>query len=193
MRIAIKEKITAALFVFLCFLFQSSVFPHFSVSRIVPDLILACVCIFAWLRGEYSGMFCGFFGGLFIDIFFMDTIGLHALIYVYVGFLCGQFHRFFDEHEYRIPIAMIVISDLCVLLLRFLLFDVLYGNFHFGQYFTARCLPEMVMTFWASIPLYPLALLIETRFVQVSRKKSDMDNWDPGNMSDDSGSEGIGG
>ena len=189
MAVSIKEKITVALFLFLCFLLQSSVFPLFSVTRIVPDMIILCVCITGWLRGEHAAMHCGFFGGLFLDVFFMDTLGLHALIYVYLGFLAGQFHRFYDEHEYRIPLMMITVGDLCVLLIRFLLFDVLYGNFRFGNYLIDRCLPEIVMTLLAGIILYPIVLRIELRFVQFTRNKSDLDDW---NAPDDTGSEGVG-
>ncbi|MBR6156098.1 MAG: rod shape-determining protein MreD [Lachnospiraceae bacterium] len=192
MRIAIKEKITAAFFVCLCFLLQSSVFPLFSLQRAVPDMILLSVCIYGWLRGEHSAMFCGFFGGLFIDIFFMDVLGVNALIYVLAGFLCGQLHRFFDEHEHRIPLIMIVVADLAVLLLRFLLFDVLYGNFHLGQYFISRCLPEIVMTFLAGIVLYLVMHWVEMHIVLYERKKKDLIDRDHGNMSDNSGSEGIG-
>ncbi|MCR5129238.1 MAG: rod shape-determining protein MreD [Lachnospiraceae bacterium] len=191
MRINIREKFTAAVFVFLCFLLQSSVFPLFSLQRAVPDMILLCVCIYGWLRGEHSAMFCGFFGGLFIDIFFMDVLGVYALIYVFAGFLCGQLHRFFDEHEHRIPLFLIAIADLGVLLLRFLLFDVLYGNFRFGQYFVSRCLPEIVMTFLAGIVLYPVMLWVEMHFVHYERKKKDMNDRDHGNLSENSGSEGI--
>ena len=192
MRIAIKEKITAAFFVCLCFLLQSSVFPLFSLQRAVPDMILLSVCIYGWLRGEHSAMFCGFFGGLFIDMFFMDVLGVNALIYVFAGFLCGQLHRFFDEHEHRIPLMMIVVADLAVLLLRFLLFDVLYGNFHLGQYFISRCLPEIVMTFLAGIVLYLVMHWVEMHIVLYERKKKDLIDRDHGNMSDNSGSEGIG-
>ena len=192
MRIAIKEKITAAFFVCLCFLLQSSVFPLFSLQRAVPDMILLSVCIYGWLRGEHSAMFCGFFGGLFIDIFFMDVLGVNALIYVFAGFLCGQLHRFFDEHEHRIPLMMIVVADLAVLLLRFLLFDVLYGNFHLGHYFISRCLPEIVMTFLAGIVLYLVMHWVEMHIVLYERKKKDLIDRDHGNMSDNSGSEGIG-
>ena len=84
---------------------------------------------------------------------------------------------------------MITCGDLAVLLIRFLLFDVLFGNFHFGNYLIDRCLPEMVMTLLAAIVLYPAALWIELRFVQFTRNKSDLDDW---NAPDDTGSEGVG-
>lgn len=193
MWIAIKEKLSAALCVFLCFLLQYSVFPAFSITKGVPNLILVAVCLHAWLRGEHSAMFCGFFAGLFVDIFFMDTIGLHALIYVYVGFLCGQFHRVFDEHEHRLPLFMILFADLGVLLLRFLLFEVLYGNFHFGSYLLYRMLPELVTTMLSAAVLYPLALWIEMHIVQYTPNKNDSDHFDPGSLADDTGSEGFGG
>ena len=87
---------------------------------------------------------------------------------------------------------MIVIADLGVLLLRFLLFDVLYGNFHFGQYFVSRCLPEIVLTFLSGIVLYPVMLWVEMHFVRYERKNKDMNYRDTGSMSENSGSEGIG-
>ena len=87
---------------------------------------------------------------------------------------------------------MIVVADLAVLLLRFLLFDVLYGNFHLGQYFISRCLPEIVMTFLAGIVLYLVMHWVEMHIVLYERKKKDLIDRDHGNMSDNSGSEGIG-
>ncbi|MBR1472159.1 MAG: rod shape-determining protein MreD [Lachnospiraceae bacterium] len=183
MQLFLKEKVSAACMVCFCFLIQTSIFHVFSMQQPVPDLILICVCIYGWLRGEHSAMFCGFFGGLLIDIFFMDIIGFYALLYVYLGFLCGQMHRFFDAHEYRIPMATLVTSHLLFLLVRFVLLDVLNGNFHIGYYLLARCLPEMLYTLLCGIALYPVLLFVEQRFVQASPKRKNKAKWKIGDSS----------
>ena len=86
-----------------CFVLQSTVFPAISFGGIVPNLMIVLTASFGFMRGEKSGLLFGFFCGLLADIFFGSFIGLYALIYMYIGYLNGQFH-----HIYTIVVTLLL-------------------------------------------------------------------------------------
>ena len=48
----------------ICFLLQSSVFPHFELAGVVPDVLMILVVATAYTRGILPGLFTGLFSGL---------------------------------------------------------------------------------------------------------------------------------
>ena len=173
----VKRILTGIIAVFLFFLIQSSVFKDLAHSGALPNLLLILTVSSGYLRGEQSAMIAGFFSGLLLDIFGMNVLGLYALISVYLGYLAGTCHTWYEPVDFRIPLAMIFAGDLCVLLLEFVLFFALNGDFGFRYYLTGKALPELAATMILSIPVYPLLLWIEERFVNVDpaekKKKED--------------------
>ncbi len=82
-----------AFLILLCFILQTSVFRWFDFAGIVPNLLILLTASYGFMDGEKTGLLIGFFCGLLCDIFFADYIGLFALIYMYIGFVCGFFHK----------------------------------------------------------------------------------------------------
>ncbi len=146
-----------------CFVLQSTVFPTISFGGIVPNLMIVLTASFGFMRGEKSGLLFGFFCGLLADIFFGSFIGLYALIYMYIGYLNGKFNRIFYPEDIKLPLALILCSDLAYGLLCYLLFFLMRGKFHFGYYLLHIILPEAVYTIVVTLLLYPLILWINKR------------------------------
>ena len=138
-----------------CFVLQSTVFPAISFGGIVPNLMIVLTASFGFMRGEKSGLLFGFFCGSFI--------GLYALIYMYIGYLNGKFNRIFYPEDIKLPLALILCSDLAYGLLCYLLFFLMRGKFHFGYYLLHIILPEAVYTIVVTLLLYPLILWINKR------------------------------
>ena len=107
-----RRTITVGLLIFACFLLQSSVFTRLDLGGITPNLLIVLTASFGFMRGEKEGMFIGFICGLLMDIFFAEYMGLYSLIYLYIGFFNGKFKKIFYPDDIKLPISLIIFSDL---------------------------------------------------------------------------------
>ena len=69
-----KKGIIAAIFIWMLFLLQSTVFQSLSFNGIVPNLLIVLTASYGFMSGEKWGLIVGFFCGLLCDIFFGDVI-----------------------------------------------------------------------------------------------------------------------
>lgn len=155
--------IISALFIIISFLLQSSVFPHLSFGGIIPNLMIIITASYGFMRGKKEGLLVGFFSGLLIDVFFGDILGYYAFIYMYIGYLNGIFRRLFYPEDIKLPLALIIGSDLLYNLICYILSFLLKGRFRIGYYFLHICIPEIVYTVVITCVLYPILLFIEKR------------------------------
>ncbi len=157
-----RRTITVGILIFVCFLLQSSVFTRLDLGGITPNLLIVLTASFGFMKGEKTGMFIGFVCGLLMDIFFSEYMGLYSLIYLYIGFFNGKFKKIFFPDDIKLPITLIIFSDLIYGLMCYFSF-LLRGKFHFGYYFIHIVLPEIVYTTIITIALYPLILIINKK------------------------------
>ncbi len=157
-----RRTITVGILIFVCFLLQSSVFTRLDLGGITPNLLIVLTASFGFMKGEKTGMFIGFVCGLLMDIFFSEYMGLYSLVYLYIGFLNGKFKKIFFPDDIKLPITLIIFSDLMYGLMCYFSF-LLRGKFHFGYYFVHIVLPEVVYTIIITIALYPLILIINKK------------------------------
>ena len=69
---------------------QATLFTRFAVGGVQPDLLVAFVVYFGWMRGPIPGTLCGFTVGLIQDLDAPGPLGLNALSKTLVGFLVGK-------------------------------------------------------------------------------------------------------
>jgi rod shape-determining protein MreD len=81
-----------ALAVSIALVLQLSVFPHFSVQGVVPDLVLLVVVATALRHGSEVGIATGFAGGLLLDLVppADHVAGRWALALMVVGYVAGR-------------------------------------------------------------------------------------------------------
>jgi rod shape-determining protein MreD len=98
---------------------------------IYPDFLLIFVIFFALRRGEFSGLWIGFFAGLLEDSGILrfdfpepalNVIGVHAIIYTLTGFILGKLNRIIDRDS-TIPIMFVVFTTtfICRFLVWFIM------------------------------------------------------------------------
>lgn len=165
------RKIIVTLLIFISFLLESAVFCHFELANIVPKFTIILTSAFGFMRGEEEGMVIGFFSGLLCDIYFGDVLGFYALILTYIGFINGKFSRIFYPEDIKLPIALIVVSDLSYGVLCYILLFLLRGRFYFPYYFTSVILPEALYTIVVTVFVYPVILKIN-QLLEVREKRS---------------------
>lgn len=166
-----KRGVISGLLILICFLLQCTVFPSFSFGGIVPNLLIVLTASFGFMRGEKTGLLIGFFSGLLVDIFFGEVIGFYALLYMYIGYTNGKFNRIFYPEDIKLPIALIIMSDLFYGLICYILMFLMRAKFHLFFYMKHIILPEIVYTIVITIFLYPLVLRIN-RKLEDSEKRS---------------------
>lgn len=166
-----KRFLVSVFLIILCFLLQTTVFHWMSFGGIVPNLMIVLTASFGFMRGERTGLLYGFFCGLLIDIFFANVLGLNAMIYMYIGYANGKFNRIFFPDEIKLPLILILFSDLAYGFLYYLTLFLLRGRFQLSYYFMHIILPEMVYTILTTLLLYPLILWLNKK-LEKSEKRS---------------------
>ena len=165
------RKFVVALFILICFVLQCSVFEALSFAGIIPNLMIILTASFGFMRGEHEGMVIGFICGLLSDIFFGSFLGFYALVLMYIGYLNGKFSRVFYPEDIKLPLALIVTSDLSYGIMCYVLNFMLRGKFEFTYYFSRVILPEALYTILVTMFLYPLILKVNEK-LETREKRS---------------------
>lgn len=167
-----RRVLVSVVLVILCFVLQTTVFNEFAFGGIVPNLMIVLTASFGFMRGERTGLIFGFFCGLLSDIFFGSVIGLYAMIYMYIGYINGKFNRIFYPEDIKLPMALILISDMAYGLICYIILFLMRGRFHISYYFIHIILPEMVYTILVTLILYPIVLWINKKLEDIEQRSA---------------------
>ncbi len=165
------RKIVVTFFVLAGFVLQCSVFGSIAFAGIIPNLMIILTASFGFMRGEKDGLVIGFFSGLLNDVFFGSFLGFYALLLMYIGFLNGKFCKVFYPEDIKLPLALIVTSDLSYGIICYVLTFMLRSKFQFAFYFTHVILPEALYTIVVTLFLYPLILKVNEK-LEAHEKRS---------------------
>ena len=167
-----KRIIFYILFLLTSFVLQGTVFKSLDFGGIAPNLILVFVVSFGLIRGEKTGILLGFFAGLLMDIFLGPFIGFYSLILMYVGFMSGLFHKIFFAEDLKLPLMLVVFSDICYGFVCYILLFLLRGKLDLPYYFTHIILPECVYTTVVTIFIFPFCLFVNRKLEADERKRA---------------------
>ncbi|MDD2971995.1 MAG: rod shape-determining protein MreD [Lachnospiraceae bacterium] len=167
-----KKNIIMFFTVIFCFCLQSTVFRTFSFGGIGPNLLIIITAVFGFMNGKKTGTLIGFFCGLLMDIFFGSVLGFYALIYMYIGFVNGMFHKIFYPEDIKLPLSLIALSDTVYGIITYFLMFLLRSKFNFPFYFMKVILPEIVYTIVITIFLYPIILVMNKRFAEEEKRSA---------------------
>lgn len=167
-----KRAVVSAALIIVCFVLQCTVFKGLSFGGIVPNLLIVLTASFGFMRGEKTGLLFGFFCGLLSDIFFGSVLGMYAMIYMYIGYANGKFSRIFYPEDIKLPLVLILVSDLAYGLLCYITLFLMRGRFHVSYYLLHIILPEMVYTILVTLLLYPVILWINKKLEEIEQRSA---------------------
>ena len=165
-----KRKIVIALMIIACFLLQSTLFQSLSLASISPNLLIILTSAYGFMKGKKEGMAVGFFCGLLEDIFFGRLLGMHALIYMYIGYANGYFNQIFYGEDIKLPMALISASELAYGLGTSLIMFLMRSRFDFFYYLKRIILPELLYTIIVTLFVYRIIYMIDQKL----EKKKDL-------------------
>ena len=165
-----KRKIVIALMIIVCFLLQSTLFQSLSLASISPNLLIILTSAYGFMKGKKEGMAVGFFCGLLEDIFFGRLLGMHALIYMYIGYANGYFKQIFYGEDIKLPMALISASELAYGLGTYLIMFLMRSRFDFFYYLKRIILPELLYTIIVTLFVYRIIYMIDQKL----EKKKDL-------------------
>lgn len=158
-----KRKITVFFIIFITFLLQSTVFSRLLSSSVRPNLLVIVTSAFGFMRGKKEGMFVGFASGIFIDLFWGTTLGFNMMLFSFIGYINGYFHRLFFDEDIKLPLVLIGASEFLYGVVTCFCNYVLRGDFEFHYYLIHIILPELVYTILATLILYQIILHVNKR------------------------------
>lgn len=160
-----RRKIIIAVLILVTFLLQTTIFRSLAVASVAPNLLLILTVSFGFMRGKKDGLWIGFFCGLCIDLMYSDIIGLHALVYMYIGYLNGFLYKVYYDEDIKVPLVLIGASDLIYSIVVYLGRFLMRIRLDFTDYLRHIIVPEMVYTVVISIVIYRLLYKLNRKFV----------------------------
>ncbi len=106
--------------------------------------------------------FCSRWGSSPLQIFY-------ALLYLYVGYLCGKANRLFFPEDILLPLGVIAAADICVSLVCYIIMFFMRARLDIGYYILHVILPEAVYTIVVAFIFYPLLLFLHKRMLLADR------------------------
>lgn len=167
-----RRKVTIFFIIVICFLLQSTVFQALSFASISPNLLIVVVSSFGFMRGRKEGMWIGLFCGLLLDIFFGDVFGFYTIVYMVIGYINGMFRKIFYPDDIKLPMMLILGSDLVLGLIMYLLRFLPRKKVHFGYYLGHIIIPEMVYTLVITLGLYFILLKINQHIEKIEKRSA---------------------
>ncbi len=158
--------------ILISFILQTTVFRYFDLGGIVPNLLIIMTSGYAFMRGDKSGIWVGFFCGLLVDIFFGTYLGFYALIYMYLGFIVGKFNKIFYPENILLPLALIVVTDFLYGFICYCLLFMFRNKFNLGFYMRSVIVPEVVYTSLAALVVYPILVRINTYLEDIEQRSA---------------------
>ena len=75
-----KRKFITFMIILICFLLESTIFRKLDFASICPNLLIIVTSSFGFMRGKKEGMAVGFISGIFIDVFWGNSLGFNMLL-----------------------------------------------------------------------------------------------------------------
>lgn len=152
--------ITLGFLIVINFIIQSTLLGFHDISSVTPNLLLILTMSFGLMRGRKEGMLVGFFSGFLVDCFFTPVLGPYMLLYMFIGYGNGVFHKNYVIEDVLLPLIVVLFDDFIFNIIIFVGYFVLRNKLELGQFMLSVVLPEMLSTALLTIIVYKLYVFI---------------------------------
>lgn len=127
------------LLVFSVGILQTTLVSRITIAGLKPDLMIASLVYISLFLGTRYGIWSGFFGGLFLDLYSPQRLGVNALTYTAICFFLGEVGEKVYREKAVTQFVILVAADI----VHNLLYTAISG-YPLGLF--SRCLPSAVYT-----------------------------------------------
>ena len=159
------------LLILLCFSIQTCVFPLIPLFASTPNLLLILTFTFGFIYGSNTGMLCGLFAGLLMDLFYTGAFGFYCLIFVAIGYANGIFTRYYYDEFITLPLVLCGVSELAYHFYIYIARFLLRGRLALGHYFLNIILPELVFSLIVTLVVYRILLLVNQKLDSMQNRR----------------------
>ena len=149
-----RRAITIFILIIVSFLFQSAIFSYHNVTGAAPNLLLILTMSFGIMRGRREGLLVGVLSGFLYDLFFGSLIGPYMLLFMFIGYLNGAFHKNFLMEDVMLPVFIIAFDEFVFNFVVFIAAFLLRNRTDLVFYFKHVFLPQIFYTVLATIVIY---------------------------------------
>lgn len=150
----IKKWLSTVLLILLCYLLQTTLFFHIKLAGVIPNLLIIVTVSNGYICGQKDGIFTGLLCGLLSDMIFGSVIGLHALIYMLVGYVFGYANALYWNNDFSVPLILTGIADIVYNFIFYVFEFLLRGKMNLLIYLKTIIIPEAVYTVLVAVLLY---------------------------------------
>jgi rod shape-determining protein MreD len=154
--------------IYLNFILQTTIFGFITFLGVMPMTAIILVVSYACLRGDVEGAVFGFFSGFLWDMFFMEYLGLYALLFALVGFFCGKPFKDFFTDNFFLPLLLVLMAMLGYETVFYLINFSARGRFI--DYFRIIILPGTIYTILLAIPVYRFMFWLNRKIEDVEKR-----------------------
>ena len=155
--------------IMLAFILQTCIFPLIDFLWISPNLLLIVTFSYGLIYGSSTGILCGFFAGLMMDLFYNEPFGIFILLYCYLGFFSGMFKDNYRTDSLILPLLVCFLCELCYNAAMLIYRLMMLGSLNLRFIFTKMILPDIFFTMVVTVIAYRI-------FLRVNRKLDKLDN-----------------
>lgn len=134
---------------------QPTLLNYIKIYGIKPNLILIFIVLIAFFEGKKDGAAVGAVFGLFFDLLVGKIVGLHAILYMYLGSLFGiASEKFLKKPTLIIAVPVVLLVSLLTGCAEYVFRILNIAQFSFKYAFLGILLPEAVYSAIFTIPMY---------------------------------------
>jgi len=138
---------------------------YFNIMGITPNINAIVVVLIGLNMGMAKGAYYGLYLGLLIDMIVGSSLGLNALIYMYIGYVSGALAKRMYNESILISTIAIIIADIFYNLVIYCT-HYLPKDYEFIKYCIRVLLPEAIYTLGLFLCIYYLMVLIRKQINQ---------------------------
>lgn len=94
---------------FIIYFLQLNFFSWFDIANVKPNLFVVLILFIGLFADKKIAAVFGFFMGIYLDILTSKQVGISAIVFVFLGYICGFLDKSFSK-ESKITIILMVLG-----------------------------------------------------------------------------------
>jgi len=145
-----KIKVILLLNLFLFFI-QSTIFQHFRIVGIIPNLNLIVIVIFVIYFDMKSIIIFSMIAGILQDLFLSPYIGINIFAYLFVALTITNFESVFNKVNIISPVFLILVATTMYNIIFFVFFLIMNLSFNVYELFNIVIIEIVLNMIWMVI------------------------------------------